>query len=211
MTAPTPEIALRALTRADFPMLREWLGEPHVRAWWREPVPDAEGMERGYGPAIDGTDPARCWIILADGAPVGFIQGYRHADEPAWDRAVGIPDAAGLDYLIGPPDRTGQGIAPAAIRACAARLLDLHPDVATVVGVPQRDNRASCRALEKAGFVLVREADLESDDPSDSGVSAIYAYARPTVGDSDPGGGDPGSGPGGPGPDARVGGDPRTS
>lgn len=186
MTAPAPETTLRALTRADFPMLRDWLAEPHVRAWWRDPVPDAEGIERDYGPSVDGTDPTRCWIILAGATPVGLIQGYRHADEPAWDRAVGVPDAAGLDYLIGPPGSLGRGIAPAAIRACAARLFGLHPEVATVVAVPQRANRASCRALEKAGFTLVREADLESDDPSDSGISAIYACARPAADDPRP-------------------------
>jgi aminoglycoside 6'-N-acetyltransferase len=58
-------------------------------------------------------------------------------------------------------------------------VFDLYPDVVTVVAVPQADNRASRRALEKAGFRLLGERDLDSDDPSDEGISALYARARP--------------------------------
>lgn len=174
-----PPIELRPLSRADFPSLRQWLNEPHVREWWRGPILGPAEVEREYGPSVDGAEPTRCRVILADGEPVGLIQGYRHADHPEWDQAVGIPRAAGLDYLIGRPDRRGQGIAPAAIRAFADELLALHPDTALVVSVPQKANRASCRALEKAGFTFSHDADLDTDDPSDSDTSAIYTYARP--------------------------------
>ena len=174
-----PDVSLRALTRADFPLLREWLHEPHVREWWRGPAPELPDVEREYGPPVDGTEPSDCRLVLADGEPVGLIQGYRHADHPDWDEAVGIPDAVGVDYLIGPPGLRGRGIAPAAIAVFAAELLARHPDAAVVVAVPQQANRASCRALEKAGFTLARVATLASDDPSDSGPSALYTYARP--------------------------------
>jgi aminoglycoside 6'-N-acetyltransferase len=44
--------------------------------------------------------------------------------------------------------------------------------------VPQAANYASRRALEKAGFRLLDERQLDSDDPSDAGPSAIYARGR---------------------------------
>jgi hypothetical protein len=47
------------------------------------------------------------------------------------------------------------------------------------VTVPQAANYASRCALEKAGFALVGERKLDSDDPSDVGPSAVYALARP--------------------------------
>lgn len=48
-----------------------------------------------------------------------------------------------------------------------------------IVTAPQADNYASRRALEKAGFTLLEERQLDSDDPSDDGPSAIYALMRP--------------------------------
>ena len=181
-----PDISLRALTRADFPLLREWLNEPHVRAWWRGPAPELADVEREYGPSVDGAEPTLCRVILAGGEPAGLIQGYRHDDYPDWDLAVGVPDALGVDYLIGPPDRRGRSVAPAAIAAFARELLALHPDLAVVVAVPQLANRASCRALEKAGFAFSRVTGLDTDDPSDIGPAAVYVYARPPADPSTP-------------------------
>jgi RimJ/RimL family protein N-acetyltransferase len=47
------------------------------------------------------------------------------------------------------------------------------------MAAPQADNHASRRALEKAGFTLLEERQLNSEDPSDSGPRAIYALTRP--------------------------------
>ena len=124
-------VTIRPLSRDDFPLLHRWLAMPHVQAWWgSEPVAPAD-VERKYGPRADGTDPTRVFVIELAGQPVGIIQCYGHADYADWDRAVGIPAAAGIDYLVGEP--------------------------------------ASRRALEKAGFRLVVERQLDSDDPSDAG------------------------------------------
>lgn len=49
------------------------------------------------------------------------------------------------------------------------------PGTWVLVAVPQRDNRASCKALEEAGFRLIDERDLESTDPLMRGsVPSIY-------------------------------------
>ncbi|RCV52964.1 GNAT family N-acetyltransferase [Marinitenerispora sediminis] len=171
-------LTFRPLVRADFPLLLTWLRAPHVRAWWRGGPTTLDGVEREYGPQVDGTDPTRCFVLHLDGTPIGLFQCYRHADNPDWDRAVGVPAAAGLDYLIGEPDRCGAGIGSAAITAFTATMFGLYPEVDAIVSVPQRDNRPSCRVLEKAGFTLLEERLVDSDDPSDSGVSAIYALRR---------------------------------
>ena len=174
---PTGRIAFRPLTRDDFPLLATWLAEPHVAAWWREPA-DPASIEQRYGPGVDGTDPTRLYVITEDGRPVGLIQCYRHADEPAWDRAVGIPAAAGIDYLIGESDRLGRGLGSRAIAAFSTAVFDRYPEVDVIVAAPQADNVASCRALAKAGYTLTGVRDLESDDPGDDGPSAVYLLAR---------------------------------
>jgi RimJ/RimL family protein N-acetyltransferase len=172
-------IAFEPLTRDDFPLLGRWLAAPHVQAWWRDGLTSPADVEREYGPVVDATDPTRAFVIRLDGTPVGLIQCYRHADHPEWDRAVGVPSAAGIDYLVGDPGHCGRGVGSAAIADFTGVVFDLYPDVVTVVAVPQADNRASRRALEKAGFRLLGERDLDSDDPSDEGISALYARARP--------------------------------
>jgi aminoglycoside 6'-N-acetyltransferase len=175
---PSPDIAFRPLAPADLPMLAGWLGAEHVTRWWCEPS-DLASVEAKYHPRVVGADDtAEEFVIELDGRPIGLIQRYRHADSPDWDAAVGIPDAAGIDYLIGVPDLVGRGVGAAAIRAFVPTVLAAYPDIEVVVAVPQQANVASWRALEKAGFTRVRSGDIESDDPSDAGPSHVYARRR---------------------------------
>jgi RimJ/RimL family protein N-acetyltransferase len=175
---PPADLHFRPLTRADFPRLLDWLTTPHVAEWWL-PVPAGLAeLEAHYGPTIDRTDPTEMFVIEVDHEPIGLIQRYLHVDDPEWDRAVDVPLAAGIDYLIGPVEYCGRGLGSAAIRAFAATVFDRYPAIRTVVAVPQKENPASCRALEKAGFTAVREGELDTDDPSDAGISVIYVLAR---------------------------------
>ncbi len=176
---PASSITVRSLTRDDFSLLHRWLNTPHVQTWWRGEPATPETIERKYGPRVDGLDTTRVFIIQVAGHPVGIIQCYRHADRPGWDRVVGIHAAAGIDYLIGEADQLGRGVGSTAIAFFAQHVFALYPEVDTVVAAPQADNHASCRALEKAGFALHSERRLDSDDPSDSGPSAVYTLGRP--------------------------------
>jgi RimJ/RimL family protein N-acetyltransferase len=171
-------VRFEALSRRHFGLLESWLAAPHVREWWRGAAPTAELVETEYGPIVDGVDPTRCYLIHVGDEPVGMIQCYRHADEQEWDALVGIPAAAGIDYLIGDGGRCGRGVGSAAIAEFTTLVFDLYAEVEVIVAVPQAANRASCWALERAGFALVEERDLGSDDPSDAGISAIYALRR---------------------------------
>jgi aminoglycoside 6'-N-acetyltransferase len=176
---PPGPVTLRPLGRDDFPLLRRWLAMPHVQAWWGGEPATLADVERKYGPRADAADPTQVFVIESGGQPVGIIQCYRHADYADWDRAVDIPAAAGIDYLIGEPAYCRQGVGSAAIAGFAPRVFACYPDVAVIVAVPQAANYASRRALEKAGFSLVGERTLGSDDPSDAGPSAVYALTRP--------------------------------
>ena len=61
-------IRFRPLARLDFPAIVAWLREPHVAEWWTDPS-DMAGVERQYGPCVDGTDPTRVFVILAGDRP----------------------------------------------------------------------------------------------------------------------------------------------
>jgi RimJ/RimL family protein N-acetyltransferase len=178
-TGPVDEgrLTFRPLDHADLPVLAGWIAAEHVARWWGEPA-DLASVEAKYGPRIGGQGVAEELVIELDGRPIGLIQRYRHRDHPGWDAAIAIPDAAGIDYLIGLPDLVGIGLGPAVIRAFVPTVFEAYPDAEVVVAAPQQANVASWRALEKAGFTRVRSGWLESDDPSDAGESHVYVRRR---------------------------------
>ncbi len=127
---------------------------------------------------IDGSDPTEGFIVESEGQPIGFMQRYLLDDNPEWQRAVavgiGSVPAAGIDYLIGVENKTGRGLGPQMIAALVADCWTTHPALQVVVVDVLQENRASWRALERAGFRRVWEGVLESDHPSDDGPCFLY-------------------------------------
>jgi aminoglycoside 6'-N-acetyltransferase len=181
--AADPSPGFRPLTREDFALLAVWLDEPHVSPWWRDPH-GPEDLEAVFGATVDGDDPTEVRIVTIGDGPVGLVQRYRLRDEPAWRGALaptGVPlDAFGIDYLIGDPDRIGQGLGTRMVDRFLADSWARYPEApACVVGV-HRDNRRSVRMLERLGFVTAWEGRLDSDDPSDEGPQTVLVLVRPT-------------------------------
>ena len=171
---PTVSLRLRPLTRADFPLMADWLGRPHVAQWWDEPRgPDA--IEDEYGPCIDGTDPTLVFVCEEAGTPVGFVQIYRMADNPGYVESVGFADAAGIDLFVGDADRRGAGLGPRMISAGVARMWASYPEVHGAVAGPSVANLRSCRAFEKAGFVAVRQVRV----PDEKDEELLFFLPRP--------------------------------
>lgn len=172
-----PKVTLRPLALADFHYLVKWINEPHVARWW-DGTTDSEAVNAKYGPRLEADSPTSVFVIEVDNCPAGIIQCYRHKDYPDWDRAVGIENGAGIDYLIGETAFIGKGLGAQAIREIAKIAFNLYPEITVVLAAPERDNHASWRTLEKAGFERVDERQLESGCPSDAWVSYIYALRR---------------------------------
>lgn len=162
-------------------MLCGWLAAPHVLPWWEED-PSPAAVEAKYGPSVDGDDPTELFVVEQDGAPVGFIQRYRLADNPEWVESLkvaGTPDdAAGCDYVIGSPELIGQGLGPQLISQFVADIWVRYPEVPAIVIDVDQLNRRSWRALEKVGFERVFSGDIESEPP-DSGPAHVYLLRRP--------------------------------
>lgn len=87
--------------------------------------------------------------------------------------------ATGIDYLIGPPSALGQGLGTAMIAAFVTQTWNHDPETRSILVPVQAGNRASWRALERAGFLRIATGDLEPDNPVDGPQHFIYAISRP--------------------------------
>lgn len=178
-----PTFTWRRLTEREFRLLQGWLEQPHVARWWNHETSD-EAVERDFGAAARGEEPCEDMLIFADGEPVGLIQRYRLVDYPE-DRVelaahINVPaDALGIDYLIGNPERVNRGLGTEMIRAFVARSWSDYPDAGCIIVPIVAANRASWRALERAGFHRIAEGDLEPDNPIDNWLHYIYRADRP--------------------------------
>jgi RimJ/RimL family protein N-acetyltransferase len=156
-------ILFRALERSDFPLLQRWLSEPHVDAWWHEPL-DLAGLEQKYGPRIDRIEPTRVFIIEHETQPIGWIQWYRWSDYPKHAAQLEAePSAAGIDLSIGEASLVGKGIGSSAIRQFALNVVSAVPGITAIRADPEERNGRSCRAFEKAGFTSVKTVELEGE------------------------------------------------
>ena len=176
------EFAFRPLARRDFALLSEWFSAPHVKVWWAEET-DAGSIEERYGPIVDGTDSSEVRIIEREGQPLGLIQRYKLADNPAWQSTLSVTgtpnNAVGIDYLIGVERFIGRGLGPELIARFVSESWDQYPDIDAVVVSINETNRRSWRALEKVGFHRAWSGTLESDDPTDAGTNHVYVLYRP--------------------------------
>lgn len=176
-------ISFTPISRDDFPMLAQWLATPHVARWWNDD-PSLAAIESDYGGCVDGTEPAEVFIANVEGTAVGLIQRFRFGAYPEYIGQLGHilavpPSAASIDYLIGPAHALGKGLGTEMIAAFAARIWDDYADAPSIIVPVQADNRASRRALERAGFQRVAEGELEPDNPADRWDHFVYRLMRP--------------------------------
>lgn len=166
-------VALRAITEADLPLVESWLREPHVARWWlttRTVDDELEDIRR----AIAGEEACEVLVVEVDEQPIGWCQWYRWWDFPAEAAEVGAqPADIGLDYAIGVPGSVAKGAGTAMISALVRHVRARLPDAGILVE-PDAANLASRRILEKNGFGLVEERKLsfEAEDRN-----AIYRLA----------------------------------
>ncbi|MFI6595843.1 GNAT family N-acetyltransferase [Nonomuraea sp. NPDC050536] len=176
-------ITWRRVVPGDFPLLRSWLEQPHVARWWNHET-SPEAVERDFGPTARGEEPSEDLLALVDGEPVGLVQRSRLADYPEYlaELSAIVPVSPGtvtIDYLIGAPERTGQGLGPLLIGAMLDRTWRDFPDAPCVLVPVSAANRPSWRALEKAGLRRVAEGELEPDNPVDDRAHYLYRIDRP--------------------------------
>jgi aminoglycoside 6'-N-acetyltransferase-1b len=156
--ADPPVISFRPLVLADLGLLHEWLGLPHVAAWWGPP-PSATDVEQEYGPLTSAQSSTRPYIVLDDRAPIGYIQSYvAKGSGDGWWPDEEDPGVLGIDHFLARPEDIGRGLGTAMVRAFVQRLF-ADPEVTRVQADPSPQNRRAIRCFEKAGFRALREVD----------------------------------------------------
>jgi aminoglycoside 6'-N-acetyltransferase len=149
-------LGFRLLRDEDLPLLQVWLSRPHIAKWWRQPL-DLDGVRTRFGPSIRGIKPTHVYVIEWHSAPVGWIQWYRWSNYREHAARIGAePNTAGIDLAIGEPELLGQGIGTRVIGTFLKRWVFAEPDIAACITDPDERNLRSIRALEKAGFVMIR-------------------------------------------------------
>lgn len=175
-------LSFRPIARADFPMLSGWLRMPHVARWWDD---DAclDAIEEDYGGCIDGSEPAEVFIVGQGGADIGLIQRFRMGAYPDYLNELAPllavrPDECSIDYLIGPPEFLGKGLGTDMIATFSHMTLQADPGSPSIVVPVHADNRASWRALARAGYLRAGQGELTPDNPADDRRHFIYRLAR---------------------------------
>lgn len=149
------------ITAQHLPMLREWLGRPHVAAWWA-PQPSLAELHEDYVVAADGT---RAFIALHGGEPLGFIQCYVVLGSGGgWWADETDPGARGIDQFLCDGERLGQGLGRAMVRCFVDGLFE-DPRVTVVQTDPSPDNARAIRCYQHAGFAIEGEV-VTPDGPA---------------------------------------------
>lgn len=160
----TVRFTFEPLARSHLEMLKGWLSNPHVAAWWGAP-PNSERVAAEYGPMIDGTDPARGYIASLEGRQLGYLQAYRWADQGEEAAEIDArPGEVGIDYLIGEESLIGRRLGPAMLRQFLAELVFADPGVTAVRTVVAVANRRSWRCLEGIGFERLPARAVRGED-----------------------------------------------
>lgn len=141
-------LRLRAADWEDRQVLFDWANDPDTRAQAFESGPIGwEGHLDWLRTRLSDPNCTRIFIAEGDGgAQVGQIR---------FDRSF---DAAEIDYSV-TPDERGSGLGVRLIESGCRRIHALWPDVPRVVALVKRENLASMKSFERAGFREVGAKD----------------------------------------------------
>jgi RimJ/RimL family protein N-acetyltransferase len=165
---------IRSWRRTDLDSLVEHANNRKIWLNLRDafPHPYTPRAGRGFLRRMRTTTPQTTFAIAVDGRAVGGIGFVLHSDVERVSAEIG--------YWLGEPF-WGRGIATEAVVAVTDHAIRTH-ELTRVFAVPFAWNAASCRVLEKAGYVL--EGRLRRSVIKDGVITdqMQYAFTAPEPG-----------------------------
>ena len=163
------DLNLRAMTKADWPLMEKWLKKEHVRRWLGQPENWLSEIREANG---DPSAWVRHYVAQLGSEPIGFAQAYECArTEPGLPWQDEPPGTYGIDYFIGELKYMGLGLGNELVKLICGQL----PENAWhVIADPDPDNTRSIRVLKKSGFVLDPDNGLYKRAIKDS----IFLYLK---------------------------------
>jgi aminoglycoside 6'-N-acetyltransferase len=155
-----PSVDFLPVEPGHFPLLWEWLQLPDVEPWfgyWMPPT--REETFALWTAMIEGREPQRGYLMVVDGAEVGYIESSRLSQDEEMAEAIGLgQDAVAADLYIADPEQTGRGVGPLVVVMFYLRMMD---ETGLDVGIidPEVTNHRAIRAYEKAGFKFLKMTD----------------------------------------------------
>jgi aminoglycoside 6'-N-acetyltransferase len=116
------EIAFRPVDEWDFPLLTDWLAEPHVRRFYQKTSITLEDVASEYGPSVRGEEPGTCHLAICAGKPFAYLQCYRNADYREWADLIGVDGGISVDIFIGDSTYLRKGFGRAALSGYLRRV-----------------------------------------------------------------------------------------
>jgi RimJ/RimL family protein N-acetyltransferase len=152
-------VCLRPLTEAHWPFLYRWYSDPEVLYYSEEDDVDAYSPEDVRGIYCQVSPTAFCFIIEADGVPVGdgWLQqmNYNHVLERYPNR-----DVRRIDLAIGEKDHWGRGIGTETIRLLTGFAFEEQgADLVYNVEIGDHNPR-SWKAFRRVGYEIVDTVSL---------------------------------------------------
>lgn len=154
------EYSFRALIPADKPLFMNWLAEPHIGGWWKDPDAQWTHVEAHWSDDLNRT---LMQIVQLGGADFAYVQTYNahaydtahYADRPRMAQA--------MDCFLGDPAFLAKGHGSGFIRARARQLVDAGAP--SVVVDPDVLNTHAIGSYERAGFERIEERRVDGEPP----------------------------------------------
>ena len=141
-----PNVVLRPAMRADLDLIRKWLRQPDIEAWWGPAAATAAEVQIAMEASA-----SLCRMIDVDGVPVGYCHAI---DATLWGEDLPDdlePGTWDLDIFIASAAHRGQGIGLKALEILKSEVFSTTLATAVCVFASIR-NEAAVRAYEAAGF-----------------------------------------------------------
>src|SRR5260221_12192758 len=144
----TGAIAFRPLGAGDLQQVFLWLGRPHVSKWYAAAPSSFAEVVAKYGPRTEAGNAVRAFVVVLDGAEVGYIQTYPLAQVPEYAALLGCgAGAAGMDLFIADPGRMNRGLGSSVVRRFVDDVVFAQDGVSVCIAGPSEGNAAPIPAF----------------------------------------------------------------